>query len=75
MFLDFILQGPSALHMACLHGQLATIQFLLDSRPGWINGRDEQGRRPVHAVLSSLSSPNTLSCVRYLLEHGADISV
>ncbi|XP_034533180.1 ankyrin repeat domain-containing protein 53 [Notolabrus celidotus] len=69
------LQGPSALHMACLHGQLATIQILLDSRPGMINGGDQQGRRPVHMVLSSRSSPNTSSCIRYLLEHGADINV
>ncbi|XP_041635984.1 ankyrin repeat domain-containing protein 53 isoform X2 [Cheilinus undulatus] len=69
------IQGLSALHMACLYGQLATIRLLLDSRPGWISIRDQQGRQPIHMVLSSLSSPNTSSCVRHLLEHGADVHV
>ncbi|XP_044040609.1 ankyrin repeat domain-containing protein 53 [Siniperca chuatsi] len=68
-------QGLSALHMACLYGQLATVQLLAESRPGWINSSDNQGRRPAHMVLSSRSSPNTTSCLRYLLEHGADINV
>ncbi|KAM6960390.1 ankyrin repeat domain-containing protein 53 [Tautogolabrus adspersus] len=67
--------GLSALHMACLYGQLATVQLLLDAKPEWVNSRDHQGRRPVHMVLSSLSSPNTSSCVRFLLEHGADVNV
>nr|XP_046236197.1 ankyrin repeat domain-containing protein 53 [Scatophagus argus] len=68
-------QGLSVLHVACLYGQLPTIQLLVESGPGWINSSDLQGRRPVHMVLSSQSSPNTSSCLRYLLEHGADIDV
>ncbi|XP_020495985.2 ankyrin repeat domain-containing protein 53 [Labrus bergylta] len=67
--------GLSALHMACLCGQLATIRLLLDAKPEWVNSRDQQGRRPVHMVLSSPSSPNTSSCVRFLLERGADVTV
>ncbi|XP_060887993.1 ankyrin repeat domain-containing protein 53 [Labrus mixtus] len=70
-----VIVGLSALHMACLYGQLATVQLLLDAKPEWVNSRDQQGRRPVHMVLSSLSSPNTSSCVRFLLEHGADVTV
>uniref|UniRef100_UPI0037E6FF73 ankyrin repeat domain-containing protein 53 n=1 Tax=Semicossyphus pulcher TaxID=241346 RepID=UPI0037E6FF73 len=68
-------QGLSELHMACLYGQLATVQLLLDSRPERINSSDQQGRRPVHMLLSSRSSPKASSCLRYLLEHGADVSV
>ncbi|CAJ1085987.1 ankyrin repeat domain-containing protein 53 [Xyrichtys novacula] len=68
-------QGPSGLHQACLYGQLAEIQLLLDATPGRINAGDQHGRRPVHMVLSSLSYPNTTACVRYLLEHGADVNV
>ncbi|XP_031145778.1 ankyrin repeat domain-containing protein 53 isoform X1 [Sander lucioperca] len=68
-------QGLSALHMACLYGQLATVQLLVESTQGWINSSDLQGRRPVHMVLSSRSSPNTSLCLKYLLEHGADVNV
>ncbi|KAM9335550.1 ankyrin repeat domain-containing protein 53 [Symphorus nematophorus] len=67
--------GLSALHLACLYGQLASVELLVESRPGWINSSDHQGRRPIHMVLSSQSSPNSSSCLRYLLEHGADINV
>lgn len=68
-------QGLPALHMACLYGQLATVQLLLESRLEWIDSSDGQGRRPVHMVLSSMSSPNASSCLRYLLERGADVNV
>ncbi|XP_032399970.1 ankyrin repeat domain-containing protein 53 isoform X1 [Etheostoma spectabile] len=68
-------QGLSALHMACLYGQLATVRLLVESRQEWINGSDLHGRRPVHMVLSSRSSPNTSSCLKYLLEHEADVNI
>ncbi|XP_041821549.1 ankyrin repeat domain-containing protein 53 [Chelmon rostratus] len=68
-------QGLPALHVACLYGQLASIQLLVESRPGWINSSDFQGRRPVHMLLSSQSAPSASSCLRYLLEHGADVNV
>ncbi|XP_054457853.1 ankyrin repeat domain-containing protein 53 [Anoplopoma fimbria] len=68
-------QGLSELHMACLYGQLATVQLLVESRPEWIDSSDLQGRRPLHMVLSSRSSPNTCSCLAYLLEHGAYVNV
>ncbi|KAE8279193.1 Ankyrin repeat domain-containing protein 53 [Larimichthys crocea] len=67
-------QGESALHMACLHGHLATVHLLLESRPSWINSSDHQGHRPVHMLLTSQSSPNTSACLRYLLEHGANVN-
>ncbi|XP_042368642.1 ankyrin repeat domain-containing protein 53 [Plectropomus leopardus] len=67
-------QGLSALHVACLYGQLAAVQLLVASRLAWIDSSDLQGRQPVHMVLSSRSSPNTSSCLRYLLEHGADVN-
>ncbi|XP_063752169.1 ankyrin repeat domain-containing protein 53 isoform X2 [Eleginops maclovinus] len=61
--------------MACLYGQLATVQLLVEeSRQGGVNSSDLQGRRPVHMVLSPQSSPNSSSCLIYLLEHGADVN-
>ncbi|MEQ2171878.1 hypothetical protein GOODEAATRI_015122, partial [Goodea atripinnis] len=51
---------------------LATVQVLLESRPWWINSRDSQGVQPLHMVLSSQRSSNTYTCLRYLLEQGAD---
>ncbi|XP_038587463.1 ankyrin repeat domain-containing protein 53 [Micropterus salmoides] len=68
-------EGLSALHMACLYGQLSTVQLLVESGLVWIHSSDHQGRQPVHMVLSSRSSPNTSSCLRYLLEHGANVNV
>ncbi|XP_071315475.1 ankyrin repeat domain-containing protein 53 isoform X2 [Trachinotus anak] len=61
--------------MACLYGQLAAIQLLAESTSGWINSSDPQGRRPIHMVMSSRSSPNTSACLRYLLENGTDVNV
>ncbi|XP_034413518.1 ankyrin repeat domain-containing protein 53 [Cyclopterus lumpus] len=69
-------QGLSALHVACLYGHLARVQLILESRPGWewMDRGDLQGRRPVHMVLSSRSSPNTFACLTYMVERGADVN-
>ncbi|KAG7241538.1 hypothetical protein INR49_025443 [Caranx melampygus] len=64
----------TALHMACLIGQLDTIRLLVESTPECIDRADPEGRRPIHMVLSSQSSPNTSACLRYLLENGADVN-
>eukprot|EP00066_Takifugu_rubripes_P025840 XP_011615106.1 PREDICTED: ankyrin repeat domain-containing protein 53 [Takifugu rubripes] len=68
-------KGQPAFHVACLYGQLATIKQLLESSLSLINSSDLQGRRAVHMVMSSQSWPRTSSCLRYLLEQGADINV
>ncbi|XP_018560710.1 ankyrin repeat domain-containing protein 53 [Lates calcarifer] len=68
-------QGLPALHVACLYGQMATVQLLVESTLDWMDISDPQGRRPIHMVMSSQSSPNTSACLRYLLEKGADINV
>lgn len=75
IFLCLLLQGQSALHVACLYGQLATMKRLVESSQSSIHSCDLQGRRPVHMVMSSQSSPNTSLCLRYLLEQGANINV
>ncbi|XP_062300430.1 ankyrin repeat domain-containing protein 53 [Scomber scombrus] len=69
------LRGLSPLHVACLYGQLPTVRQLVMSQQCSINSRGSQGRRPVHVVLSSRSSPNTSTCLRYLVENGADINI
>lgn len=72
--LRFIFQGLSALHLACMYGQLAAVQLLVQSRPGLVDCSDSQGRRPIHMVLSSQSAPSTSACLRDLLEHEADVN-
>ncbi|XP_028285531.1 ankyrin repeat domain-containing protein 53 [Parambassis ranga] len=67
-------QGLSALHVACIYGQPATVQLLVESRPGLVNCSDSQGRRPIHVVLSSQSASSTSACLRHLLEHEADVN-
>uniref|UniRef100_A0AAQ4Q695 Uncharacterized protein n=1 Tax=Gasterosteus aculeatus aculeatus TaxID=481459 RepID=A0AAQ4Q695_GASAC len=67
-----MLQGQSALHLACLDGQLAAVQLLVESGRSPVDCTDLQGRQPVHVVLSPRSSPNASTCLTYLLEHGAD---
>lgn len=75
MFLFILVfQGLPMLHMACLYGQLAIIQRLIESNQESVNSSDFEGRRPLHVVLSSQSSPNTSLCLRYLLEQGADVN-
>ncbi|XP_056431363.1 ankyrin repeat domain-containing protein 53 isoform X1 [Gadus chalcogrammus] len=73
--LDTDEHGVSALHVACLHGQLTCVKLLLESGLVDINGGCGQGRRPVHMVLSTQSSPNTSACLEYLLDRGADVNV
>ncbi|XP_071774158.2 ankyrin repeat domain 53 [Centroberyx gerrardi] len=68
-------QGLTALHVACLHGQLACIELLVDTWLVEIDTRGPQGRRPVHMLLSPQSSPRSSACLAYLLERGADITV
>uniref|UniRef100_A0A3Q3AZT6 Ankyrin repeat domain 53 n=2 Tax=Kryptolebias marmoratus TaxID=37003 RepID=A0A3Q3AZT6_KRYMA len=68
-------EGLPALHAASFYKELPTIQHLVETRPWWINGSDSQGYRPLHMVLSSRGSPSTYTCLRYLLEHEADVNV
>lgn len=72
--LCFVLQGHSALHVACFYGHLATVRQLLESGQSSINSSDLHGRRPVHMVVSAQSSPNASPCLRYLLERGAEVN-
>ncbi|KAM4611597.1 ankyrin repeat domain-containing protein 53 [Polymixia lowei] len=72
--LDADRQGLSVLHVACLHGQLACVEMLVDSGLVEINTGCPQGQRPIHMVLSLQSLPNSSACLKYLLEHGADVN-
>ncbi|XP_026209221.1 ankyrin repeat domain-containing protein 53 [Anabas testudineus] len=67
-------QGLTALHVACLYGQLAEIQHLVESGLGCLDSADCQGRQPIHLILSSQSSPNTSACLRYLLDNRAEMN-
>uniref|UniRef100_A0A3Q2WBP8 Ankyrin repeat domain-containing protein 53-like n=1 Tax=Haplochromis burtoni TaxID=8153 RepID=A0A3Q2WBP8_HAPBU len=67
-------QSLPPLHVACLYGELGDVQLLVKSRQQWINSSDSQGRRPLHMVLSYKSFPRTCACLRYLLEHDADVN-
>ncbi|XP_069579347.1 ankyrin repeat domain-containing protein 53 isoform X2 [Brachyistius frenatus] len=62
------------LHEACIYGRLPDIQLLVQSGLWWIDCSDSRGRRPLHVVLSLRSVPNTSACLRYLLEHGANVN-
>ncbi|KAK5893401.1 hypothetical protein CgunFtcFv8_006276 [Champsocephalus gunnari] len=65
-------QGLSALHMACLYGQLATIQLLVESRHGEhgadINTTTDSGETPLHLA----AAEGLLSCTETLMQAGAD---
>ncbi|XP_026018078.1 ankyrin repeat domain-containing protein 53 [Astatotilapia calliptera] len=67
-------QSLPPLHMACLYGELVDVQLLVKFRQQWINSSDSQGHRPLHMVLSYKSFPRTCACLRYLLEHDADVN-
>ncbi|XP_062240286.1 ankyrin repeat domain-containing protein 53 isoform X1 [Platichthys flesus] len=66
-------QGLSELHMACLYGQLATLQRLVRSMLDRLDNGDPLGRRPVHLVMSSANFHNAAACLRCLMENEADI--
>uniref|UniRef100_A0A3Q1ENE4 Ankyrin repeat domain 53 n=1 Tax=Acanthochromis polyacanthus TaxID=80966 RepID=A0A3Q1ENE4_9TELE len=66
-------KGLSAFHVACLNGQLTSVRLLVDSKLTCINSRDSKGRLPLHMVLTSKSS-DTSACLRYLVEHKADVN-
>ncbi|XP_032439499.1 ankyrin repeat domain-containing protein 53 isoform X1 [Xiphophorus hellerii] len=64
----------SALHIACLYGELHTIRLIIKARPLWVNLGDSKGRRPLHIVLSSQRFSDTYTIFKYLMEQGADIN-
>ncbi|XP_060922647.1 ankyrin repeat domain-containing protein 53 [Limanda limanda] len=68
-------QGLSELHMACLYGQLATLQRLMRSMLDRLDNGDPLGRRPVHLVMSSSNFRNAAACLRCLIENEADINL
>ncbi|XP_055012797.1 ankyrin repeat domain-containing protein 53 [Boleophthalmus pectinirostris] len=69
-------QGLSPLHVACLRGQLGSLQHMLESGEWWINSSDDsQGRRPLHMFLCIRCTPQTQACFRYLLQQGADVNL
>ncbi|XP_024143227.1 ankyrin repeat domain-containing protein 53 [Oryzias melastigma] len=63
-----------ALHAACFHGDLASVRLLVDSKEWCINSTDLQGHQPVHMALFLQGFPNNSACLRYLLEHGANVN-
>ncbi|KAM9717514.1 ankyrin repeat domain-containing protein 53 [Menidia menidia] len=67
-------QGLPAVHVACLYGELPTLRVLVESGLWGIDSGDSLGRRPLHMVLSPRSSPNASRCLKYLLEHEADVN-
>ncbi|XP_053717143.1 ankyrin repeat domain-containing protein 53 isoform X1 [Synchiropus splendidus] len=65
----------TGLHIACLNGHLSTIRRLVESGVCCIDSRGCQGHRPIHMVLSAHSAPNTIHCLKYLLNKGANVNV
>ncbi|XP_014886273.1 ankyrin repeat domain-containing protein 53 [Poecilia latipinna] len=63
-----------ALHVACLYGELQTVQLIIEASPLWVNLSDSKGHRPLHAVLSSQRLSDTYTILKYLMEQGADIN-
>ncbi|RVE60401.1 hypothetical protein OJAV_G00180640 [Oryzias javanicus] len=63
-----------ALHAACFHGDLASVRLLVDSKEWCINSTDLQGRQPIHMALFLQGFPNNSACLRYLLEHDANVN-
>uniref|UniRef100_A0A096MHU7 Uncharacterized protein n=1 Tax=Poecilia formosa TaxID=48698 RepID=A0A096MHU7_POEFO len=61
-----------ALHVACLYGELRTVQLIIEASPLWVNLSDSKGHRPLHAVLSSQRLSDTYTILKYLMEQGAD---
>uniref|UniRef100_A0A3P9KA64 Uncharacterized protein n=1 Tax=Oryzias latipes TaxID=8090 RepID=A0A3P9KA64_ORYLA len=63
-----------ALHAACFHGDLASVGLLVNSKQWNINNTDLQGHQPIHMALFLQGFPNNSACLRYLLEHDADVN-
>lgn len=74
MLFHFVQEKLSALHVACLYGELHTIRLIIKARPLWVNLGDSKGRRPLHIVLSSQRLSDTYTVFKYLMEQGADIN-
>ncbi|XP_072314774.1 ankyrin repeat domain-containing protein 53 [Eucyclogobius newberryi] len=69
-------QGLSPLHVACLQGQLDSLQHMVESGLWWVNSSDDpRGRRPLHMFLGVRSSPQARAGLRYLLQQGADVNL
>ncbi|XP_061566156.1 ankyrin repeat domain-containing protein 53 [Cololabis saira] len=68
-------QGPPALHVTRLYGEVASVELMVGSTVEQINGRDSLGSHPIHSVLSPQYPQNKSASLKYLLEQKADVNV
>lgn len=62
------------LQVTGFYGNLAAVQLMVECRQEWINSRDSLGFHPLHLVLSSQYPQNKSACLKYLLDHMADVN-
>jgi ankyrin repeat protein len=67
--------GQSALHIACLWGNISAVQMLLQHDADVQAQNRIMGSSPLHCCINSSKEPfeNRLSCAKLLVDHGADV--
>lgn len=67
--------GFATLHLACIHGRLNIIKYLIEEQNLNINLPSSQGWCPIHLCINNNIGSKAVECLRYLISKGADINV
>ena len=71
----FIFKGFATIHLACIHGRLNIMKYLIEDQKLDINLRSSQGWCPLHLCINNQIGAKAVECLKYLIEQGADINV
>lgn len=67
--------GFATLHLACIHGRLNIIKYLIEEQSLNINLPSSQGWCPIHLCINNNIGTKAVDCLKYLIKKGADINV
>lgn len=67
--------GYATLHLACIHGRLNIIKYLIEGQNMSINLPSSQGWCPISLCINNNIGSKAVDCLKYLISKGADINV
>ena len=62
------------IHLACIHGRLNIIKYLIEDLTTDIDTASMHGWRPIHLCISNQIGSRAIDCLKYLIENKADIN-
>lgn len=67
--------GYAHIHLACIHGRLNIIKYLIEEQSVNIDLPSSQGWCPIHLCINNNIGSKAVDCLKYLIAKGANINV